>query len=85
LEDSFIEGKSLEDPCKIGLKWKRWCENSKIYPLSEGYSVQIVLDFVAVQLLAGFKEVSMSCNYKVGQNGRNYLNQWGLKCLRPLI
>lgn len=65
VEDSLSPtSEPIEDSQHLTKSWRRWVEGKKVYPLTAAYSVQVILDFVAVQILAGFVDVRMPCNYK---------------------
>ncbi|SEO15092.1 Methyltransferase domain-containing protein [Rhodospirillales bacterium URHD0017] len=65
LEDSCsAERKARFDNEQVADTWQELASNSEVYALTDAYDVQVVLDFVAVQLLAGFKDVEMPCTYK---------------------
>jgi len=67
LEDSIVvDIEPEDDPHALTRMWRQWVISDKPYCLSIGFDVQVVLDFVAVHLLAGFSDVTMACNYKVG-------------------
>jgi len=68
LEDSLVEGMpAAEDGHQLCKQWATWMSASPSYILSVGYDVQVILDFVAVQLLARFSAVQMPCNYKTSK------------------
>ena len=80
LEDSLIRDKEPKyDSLKLCKKWVDWLGNDSIYNLSIGYDIQVLLDFVAVQLLAGFSDVPMPCNYKLGSEWEELFKNIGLK------
>lgn len=80
LEDSLLKDKEPKyDPFSLYKRWTDWLGNDNIYNLSIGYDIQVVLDFVAVQLLAGFSDVSMPCNYKLGAEWEELFEKIGLK------
>jgi hypothetical protein len=65
LEDSFsrtMPSKHNRD-C-IDKLWSSLASASEIYALTDAFHIQVVLDFVAVQLLANFSDVQMPCTYK---------------------
>jgi 2-polyprenyl-3-methyl-5-hydroxy-6-metoxy-1,4-benzoquinol methylase len=65
LEDSIdTHAKPLADNLNLSKTWQDWAGREKVYSLSVAYNVQVILDFVAVQLLAGFQDVHMPCNYR---------------------
>lgn len=87
LEDSLLtntELDSVNDPDKLADKWNQWARNDRPYYLSVGYDIQVVLDFVAVQLLAGFFEVSMPCNYKLGSEWEKMFKELGLTVVKKV-
>jgi SAM-dependent methyltransferase len=49
---------------EIGRTWLRWYQEARPYSATAAFDVQVVLDFVAVQILAGFSNVKMPCAYK---------------------
>jgi len=68
LEDAFVEGvPPTEDNNRLYPQWENWTNMTQSYYLSVGYDIQVIMDFVAVQLLAGFKDVKMPCNYKTSK------------------
>lgn len=80
VEDSFVEGTPpVEDRDNIYKRWAEWTSSVPNYRLSAGFDVQIILDFVAVQLLARFREVQMPCNYKTGQDWADLFVSLGYK------
>ena len=86
LEDSLIINapKSEEDEKKLGDIWKEWVTRDTPYCLSVGFDIQVVLDFVAVHLLAGLKNVSMPCNYKLGSEWESLFKDLGLKVIEKV-
>jgi len=69
VEDSFFStAEAKHDPFHIVPLWISLCSTSKIYTTTSAYHIQTVLDFVAVQFLANFNEVDMSCNYKTSED-----------------
>ena len=48
------------------------------------FDVQVILDFVAVQLLAGFCNVSMPNNYKPSKEWLKLFDQIGFKLLKEV-
>jgi 2-polyprenyl-3-methyl-5-hydroxy-6-metoxy-1,4-benzoquinol methylase len=65
----------LEDSCStavaprydrgnIGPLWAELASSSRVYGLTDAFHIQMVLDFVAVKLLADFDAVDMACTYK---------------------
>jgi 2-polyprenyl-3-methyl-5-hydroxy-6-metoxy-1,4-benzoquinol methylase len=65
LEDSLdLNGAPLSDNLGLTRMWRDWAYAKKPYCLTAAYDAQVILDFVAVQLLAGFWDVRMPCNYR---------------------
>jgi hypothetical protein len=65
IEDTgFPNQACAEDPHGFGEGWSAWLRSCDEYRLSCGWSVQALLDFVAVQILARYSDVSMPCNYQ---------------------
>lgn len=64
LEDSFGDGTPMDDPFELSGRWSQLSKVDGPYPVSPAFDVQVILDFVAVQLLAQFDEVAMPCNYR---------------------
>ena len=65
----------LEDACSIDCPpeydrdhindlWASVAQSSEVYSLTDTFHIQVILDFVAVQLLANFTDVEMPCSYK---------------------
>jgi hypothetical protein len=78
IEDSLIyQDTPQADPEGLFNQWKVWTENTNVYDLSVGYDVQVILDFVAVQLLANFSDVEMPCNYQTGNGWTSQFLQLG--------
>lgn len=83
LEDAlFIEeieedGDFNADRKRMLAEWRQWANNDHPYNLSIGFDVQVVLDFVAVQILAGFAAVSMPCNYKTSPEWERMFEEVG--------
>jgi 2-polyprenyl-3-methyl-5-hydroxy-6-metoxy-1,4-benzoquinol methylase len=67
----------VSDELDLTRKWRNWAQRTKRYCLTPAYDAQIVLDFVAVQLLAGFWDVRMPCNYRTSLEWRNEFQQIG--------
>jgi len=87
LEDSLLTDKDPDqenDPYKLTPDWRQWIRNDRPYCLSAGFDVQVILDFVAVQLLAGFREVSMPCNYKLGSDWEKMFDEVGLSVVKKI-
>jgi SAM-dependent methyltransferase len=83
LEDSLVLGKEpLADPSGLSPQWCEWANLQKLYPLSVGHDVQAVLDFVAVQLLAGFSDVRMPANYKLGSEWVEFFSKVGYRTVQ---
>lgn len=75
VEDSFVEDAAPnEDKSQLYQQWAGWTNGTRSYLLSVGYDVQVVLDFVAVQLLARFSDVRMPSNYKTAKEWTSLLN-----------
>ena len=68
LEDSLLLKQDVLPQSRDNLEltniWRDWAARENLYCLTAAYDAQVVLDFVAVQLLAGFKDVRMPCNYR---------------------
>lgn len=64
LEDSFGNNKAKNDPFHLVDRWRELSVSSLAYGTTPAFDVQVILDFVAVQLLAQFDEVAMPCNYR---------------------
>ncbi len=87
LEDSLLTDKdsdSKNDPYNLTIAWRQWAANDLPYCLSVGFDIQVVLDFVAVQLLAGFREVSMPCNYKLGSEWEKMFHDVGYTVVKKI-
>ena len=65
----------LEDSCSIAQPaqfdrdnisdvWSLFAKTSGVYPMTEAFHIQVVLDYVAVQILANFVDVDMPCTFK---------------------
>lgn len=63
---------------RIITEWRQWAENEHPYNRSVGFDIQVILDFVAVQMLAGFKDVNMPFNYKIASEWENIFKEVGL-------
>jgi len=86
VEDSLAFGGSpLEDPNDLTRIWRGWATKNELYCLTAAYDAQVILDFVAVQLLAGFWDVRMPCNYKRLLNGKEYFRRLVTKSCKPRI
>jgi len=65
VEDSCsTNAPAKHDRDNINGLWASIASSSQIYALTDAFHIQIVLDFVAVQLLANFGDVDMPCTYK---------------------
>lgn len=83
LEDSLVRNQPpIEDPRNLSPQWNEWARVDSLYSLSVGYDVQAILDFVAVQLLAGFADVRMPGNYKPGTDWRDFFAKTGFRTLQ---
>lgn len=58
-------------------QWRAWARLSRVYSLTPAFSAQVLLDFVAVQLLAGFSDVSMPCNYRTTDDWKGIFESVG--------
>lgn len=83
LEDSLVlDRQPLEDPFNLTPVWREWAMSEQLYCLSVGYDAQVVLDFVAVHLLAGFREVRMPCNYRIGSDWVQFFAKLGYETVQ---
>ncbi|MCI0562870.1 MAG: class I SAM-dependent methyltransferase, partial [Nitrososphaera sp.] len=83
LEDSLaLDRAPLNDPFNLTSIWSEWANRDQVYCLTAGYDAQVILDFVAVQLLAGFREVSMACNYRLGTDWLEYFGKLGYETVQ---
>lgn len=80
LEDSLVLNvAAVEDATMLCQEWMSWTQSAPTYTLSAGYDVQVILDFVAVQLLARFEGVNMPCNYKTSLEWQTLFGQLGFR------
>lgn len=78
VEDSLVsDNPPKSDPYSLYEKWLEWSNAENQYCLSASFDIQAVLDFVAVQLLAGFKDVHMPCCYRLGSEWIEIFNSVG--------
>lgn len=80
VEDSLeVDGSvpAASDPLDLTRIWRQWATSAGAYPLTPAYDAQVLLDFIAVQLLAGFSDVRMPCNYRTNDAWRAYFQQLG--------
>lgn len=80
LEDSLDPNPSvipISDKFDLTRIWRDWAHSEKTYCLTPAYDAQVVLDFVAVQLLAGFWDVRMPCNYRTSVEWQRCFEQIG--------
>ena len=67
----------VSDNLNLTRIWRNWATSAKLYSLTPAYDAQVILDFIAVQLLAGFSDVRMPCHYKPSHEWRSYFQQIG--------
>ena len=84
LEDSLVEGATPIEDIGHGEWWASHCPKGMPYPLTPGYNAQVLLDFVAVQLLAGYADVGMPCNYRKGGDWTKIFGEAGFSVSRVL-
>ena len=80
VEDSLeVDGTvpAAGDPLDLTRVWRQWAISAGTYSLTPAYDAQVILDFVAVQLLAGFSDVRMPCHYRTNDAWRAYFQQLG--------
>lgn len=80
LEDSLEVAESVlavSDPLDLTRIWRQWATSAGPYTLTPAYDVQVVLDFIAVQLLAGFCDVRMPCQYRTNNEWKRYFQLLG--------
>jgi SAM-dependent methyltransferase len=83
LEDSLIGDKPpISDPFKLVDTWHDWAISERLFTLTSAFDAQVVLDFVAVQLLAGYYEVRMPCNYRLGKDWNDFFCQLGYQVVQ---
>lgn len=83
LEDSYFSTKPpMNDPYALFPVWNALVAGAKAYLSTSAYHSQALLDFVAVQLLANFREVDMPCNYKTGEDWIAFFEALKFKILR---
>lgn len=68
---------AVSDPLDLTRVWRNWATSATLYPLTAAYDAQVILDFTAVQLLAGFSDVRMPCHYRTNNEWRSYFEQIG--------
>lgn len=80
----------LEDSCSTSLAakhdrdqiaelWSSIAAGSTPYALTDAFHIQVVLDFVAVRLLASFDDVDMPCTYKTVEEWGHLFGQLGFR------
>lgn len=81
LEDSLDVGgvAAASDPLDLTRVWRQWATSAGAYTLTPAYDAQVLLDFIAVQLLAGFSDVRMPCHYRTNNGWRDYFHQLGFE------
>jgi SAM-dependent methyltransferase len=80
LEDSFSRTMPAKhDRDCIDKIWPSLSSTSEIYALTAAFHIQLVLDFVAVQLLANFSDVQMPCTYKRVDEWEHLFTQVGFR------
>jgi SAM-dependent methyltransferase len=80
LEDSLEVNPTVDpvsDTFDLTPIWRNWVSPTTLYCLTPAYDAQVILDFIAVQLLAGFSDVRMPCHYKTNNEWRTYFEQIG--------
>jgi hypothetical protein len=85
LEDSYsAELAAKHDHDGIAGLWASLGAASHVYALTDGFHIQTVLDFVAVQLLACFGDVEMPCTYRRMTEWESLFVQLGFRIERSV-
>lgn len=71
-----------EDVDGLSAQWLSLASPRNPYELSPAYHIQMVLDFVAVRLLAGFTDVEMPFNYKSCESWKDLFGNLGFRVER---
>jgi SAM-dependent methyltransferase len=83
LEDTYFRKLApLTDPFHLNDLWRDLADQAGPYRATSGFHIQALLDFVAVQLLANFREVDMPCNYERGEEWEAHFVALGFKVLQ---
>jgi 2-polyprenyl-3-methyl-5-hydroxy-6-metoxy-1,4-benzoquinol methylase len=83
LEDSLAsDGIPLNDGRNLTSIWRGWAAKANVYSFTAAFDAQVILDFVAVQLLAGFWDVRMSCNYKINKDWEKLFQEIGYRVMQ---
>jgi SAM-dependent methyltransferase len=83
VEDALVvDAPPKSDPFGLIGQWKSWSTAEPLYCLTPAFDSQAILDFVAVQLLAGFSDVHMPCHYRSAMAWVSLFEKIGFKTVK---